>query len=89
GDEIVTDVEFTAATSALVEITNESGSVVYDERVDVDSVDGDSVFEKVTYEPSSAENYTVDVSAEDTSAINETFVETEPGSFARGRPPPT
>lgn len=73
GEKITTEVEFTAGTSALVEVENSTGDVVDSQRIDVSSVSDSSQWESVEFTDfSEADNYTVRVSAESLAAINQT-----------------
>ena len=76
--DIVSDVEFSGNTSALVEVKS-SGTVVYDERLDATDVSS-TEWQTVTYSPATTGNFTVDISAEDLSAVNQTAVEMDSGA---------
>lgn len=85
-EKIVTDVEFSANTSALVEVQNDTGSVVASERIDAESSDyTNNEWYTAEFTDLDSGNYTVTVDAEDTSAINQTEVTTaSTGLFGGG-----
>ena len=73
GETIVADVEFSTGTSALVEVENDTGSVVDSKRIDFS---GTTEWRTVEFADLAAGNYTVAVNAEDTGAINQTSITT-------------